>query len=171
MSRFCDNILPMRRYLFLCLALVCFVGLVAIFMVDGYLGIYDTLYVTAEEYEQKIEPEFWLREHWVWSTGVSWDEKVFFRYEVDNRQFSPYSTTIKTTVWKENAKITELLAEDKVVKSFDKMTVEWTLDPKELESRGFSEGQYTIKIERNGVERKIIVDYHSRYPARAAIIR
>lgn len=161
----------MRRYLFLCLALACFIGLIAIFIVDGYLGIYDTLYVTAGEYEQKIEPDHWLRYDWIWSTGVSWGEKVFFRYEVDNRHFSTYSTTIQASVWKENEQITELLAEDRVVKPFDKTTVEWILDSKELESSGFSEGQYTIKIERDGVERKIIVDYYLKYPARVAIIR
>ena len=43
----------MRRHLFLYLALGCFAGLIAIFIVDGYVGIYDTVYVTAGEYEQK----------------------------------------------------------------------------------------------------------------------
>jgi hypothetical protein len=38
------------------LALACFAGLIAIFIADGYLGIYDTAYVTAGEYEQEIEP-------------------------------------------------------------------------------------------------------------------
>lgn len=161
----------MRRHLFLYLALVCFVGLIAIFIVDGYLGIYDTVYVTAGEYEQEIEPDQWLRYDRIWSTGVSWGEKAFFHYEVDNRRFSTYSTTIKASVWKENEKITELLAEDKVVKPFDKATVAWTLDSKELESRGFSQGQYTVKIERDGVERKIIVDYYLKYPPRAPIMQ
>jgi len=161
----------MRRHLFLYLALACFAGLIAIFIVDGYLGLYDTVYVTAGEYEEKIEPDHWLRQERMWATGVSWGEKVFFRYEVDNRKFSTYSTTIQVTVWKENEKITVLLAEDKVVKAFDKATVEWTLDSKELESLGFSEGQYTVKIERDGVERKIIVGYHIEYPPKAVPTR
>jgi len=90
---------------------------------------------------------------------------------VDNRRFSTYSTTIQVTVWKENEKVTVLLAEDKVVKAFDKATVEWILDSKELESLGFSEGQYTVKIERDGVERKIIVGYHTEYPPKAVPTR
>jgi len=50
-----------RRYLFLYLALACVAGLTAIFIVDAYLGIYDTVYVTAREYTQKIEADYWLR--------------------------------------------------------------------------------------------------------------
>ena len=65
---------------------------------------------------------------------------------VDNRRFSTYSTTIQASVWKENEKIMDLLAEDKVVKPFNKAIVEWTLDSKELEWRGEREGQYTVKI-------------------------
>jgi len=161
----------MRRHLFLYLALACFIGLIAIFIVDGYLGIYDTVYVTAGEYEQKIEPDHWYRYRYEPSVPAAWDTKVFFRYEVDNRKFSTHSTTIQASVWKENEKITNLLAEDKVVKAFDKATVAWTLDSKELESCGFSEGQYTVKIERDGVEREIIVSYHPEYSPKPAIIR
>jgi len=159
----------MRRSLFLYLALVCFIGLVAIFIVDGYLGIYDTIYITAREYEQEVEPDFWLRQDQAWSIVATWGEKTFFRYEVDNRRFSTYSTTIQASVWKENQKIIDLLTEDKVVKSFDKATVEWTLDSKELESRGFSVGEYTVKIERDGVERRIIARYPTEYPAKPVI--
>jgi len=37
---------------------------------------------------KKIEPDRWLRQEQMWATGVSWGEKVFFRYEVDNHRFS-----------------------------------------------------------------------------------
>jgi len=151
----------MRRLLFLYLALACFVGLVAIFIVDGYLGIYDTVYVTAREYEQKIEPDVWLRQDIAWSTGASWGEKVFFRYEVDNRQFSTYTTAIEASVWQANEKVMDLLAEDKVLEPFDKTTVEWTLDSEELETQGLDTGDYTVRIEREGAERKILVSFYS----------
>ena len=36
----------MRRHLFLYLALACFAGLIAISIVDGYMGIYNTVYIT-----------------------------------------------------------------------------------------------------------------------------
>ena len=149
----------MRRHLFLYLALACFLALIAIFIIDGYLGIYDTVYVTAGEYEQTIGPDVWLRRDTAWSSGSSWGGKTFFRHEVDNRQLSSYSATIRVSVEKENEKIFDLLNEDIVIDAFHKATVKWTLDSKELESRGFDAGQYTVKVERDGVERKILVDY------------
>ena len=158
----------MRRHLFLYLALACFAGLIAIFITDGYLGIYDTVYVTAEEYEQEIEPDAWLRWDRVWPTDVNWGEPVHFRYKIDNRRFSSYATPIQASVWKANEKVMDLLAEDKEIKAFDEVTVEWTLDSEELESRGFSQGQYTVKIERDGAELTIIVSYHTEYPPRAS---
>jgi hypothetical protein len=148
-----------RKYLFLFLALAFFAGIIAIFIVDGYLGIYDTVYLTSGEFEQKIEPDFWQRQGGLWSISANWGDKVFFRYEADNRRFSTYSTTIQASVWKENEKITNLLVEDKVIKPFEVSTQEWTLDSMELESLGFIPGQYTVRIERDGVELRIIVFY------------
>ena len=60
-----------RRNLFLYLTLVCFLGLIAIFIVDGYMGVYDTVYITAGEREQKIESDVWRRGDKFWSSGVN----------------------------------------------------------------------------------------------------
>jgi hypothetical protein len=161
----------MRKNLFLFSALACFVGLIAIFVVDGYMGIYDTIYIKAGEYEQRIEPDRFLEQDRFFPTGVSWGEKVFFRYEVNNRKFSTYSPTITVSVWHENNKINNLLSTDTVVEPFAMATIEWTLDSMELESFGFTEGNYTVIIERDEVERRIIVDYHVEYPPKPIIIR
>ncbi len=150
----------MRRFLFLSLALVCLLGLVAIFVVDGYMGIYDTIRTTAGEFEQVIEPDSWSRYYYQPSVDAIWDSKVFFVYEIDNRRLSAYATTIQASLWQENEKIMDLLTAEKAIKPFDEATVEWTVDPEELESRGFTEGQYTVKIEREGAERKIVVSYY-----------
>jgi len=147
------------------LAIACFAGLIAIFIVDGYLGIYDTVYITIGEYEQKIEADSWLRQDRIWSTGASWGEKVSFRYEIENHQFSTYSTLIQASVWKENERIIGLFSEDKSIKPFDKVMVEWTLSGEELESAGFEidgYADYTVKISHGDVERRIIVNFY--YP-------
>ena len=60
-----------RRNLFLYLTLVCFFGLIAIFIIDGYMGIYDTVYITAGEREQKIESDVWRQGDKYWSAGVN----------------------------------------------------------------------------------------------------
>jgi len=134
-------------------------ALIAIFIADGYLGIHDIAYITAGETEQKVEPDKWQDRGW--TTGARWGEKVFFRYEIDNRRFSTYSTLIQASVWKENEKVFDLFSEDKIVKPFDKVTVEWILSSQELEGAGFGADRYTVKISRGEVERRVIVEFYS----------
>lgn len=153
------------KNLYLYLALVCFVGILAIFVVDGYLGVYDTLYVTVQEREQKIEPDYWQRT-WVkeqgYNIGAEWGEPFYFRYEIDNRTFSTYLTNVETSVWKSGEKIIQLLDENMSVDPFEEVTVDWTLRAEELEEAGFEAGGYTVRIKHGEVERKIVVSFH--YP-------
>jgi len=163
-----------RRNLFLYLTLACFFGLIAIFIVDGYMGIYDTIYITAGEREQTIEPDFWLRQDRIWSTGTSWGEKVFFRYEVDNRQFSTYSADIEVSVWHSQEKVRDLLSQQILISAFDKGQLEWVLDTEEILPESIPLEQrydYTVIIKRGEIERKIIVNvnpitYPPEYPAK-----
>lgn len=149
-----------RRNLFLYLTLACFFGLIAIFVVDGYMGIYDTIYITAGEREQTIEPDSWLRPDKIRSTGVNRGEKVFFRYELDNRQFSSYTADIKVSVWHSQEKVRDLLSQQISVAAFDKGQLEWTMDAAELLPGDIPPEQsyeYTVIIKRGEIERKIIV--------------
>jgi len=150
----------MRKNIFLYLTIACFVGLIAIFIVDGYLGVYDTVYVTAGEREQKIEPDFWLRQDRIWSTGANWDEKVFFRYEVDNRRFSSYTADIEVSVWRSQEKVRDLTSQPISIAAFDKGQLEWVMDTTELLPESIPPEQsyeYTVIIRRGEIERKIIV--------------
>lgn len=153
------------KNLYLYLALVCFVGILAIFIADGYLGIYDTVYITSGEHEQKIEPDYWQRswakEHG-YSMGAEWGEPIYFRYEIDNRSFSAYSTNVEASVWKSGEEIIELFDENISVATFEEVTVDWTLQAGELEKAEFGVGEYTVKIRHGEVERKIVVGF--RYP-------
>jgi hypothetical protein len=158
-----------KRNLYLYLAIACLIGIIAIFVIDGYLGIYDTIYITTGEEERTVEPEYWLRPYGeAYHIGANWNEQVFFRYELDNRRFSSYSTSIQASVWKENEKVLDLFSQAKLmIKPFDKAMVEWALDSKKLQAQGFYAGdysEYTVKIEHNGVERRIIVSYHGSSP-------
>ena len=149
-----------RKNLFLYLTLACFTGLIAIFITDGYMGIYDTVYITAGEREQKIEADFWLRQDRIWSTGTNWGEKVFFRYEVDNRQFSSYTADIEVSVWRSQEKVRDLISQPILIGAFDKGQLEWTVDTTELLPGGIPAEQrfeYTVIIKRGEIERKIIV--------------
>ena len=149
-----------RRNLFLYLTLACFFGLIAIFVVDGYMGIYDTIYITAGEREQTIEPDSWLRPDKIRSSGVNRGEKVFFRYEVDNRQFSSYTADIEVSVWHSQEKVRDLLLQQISVAAFDKGQLEWTMDTAELLPGDIPPEQsyeYTVIIKRGEIERRIIV--------------
>ena len=158
-----------RKNLFLYLTLACFLGLIAIFIVDGYLGIYDTIYIIAGEREEKVEPDFWLQQDGSWSIGVNQDEKAFFNYEVDNRQFSNYSAEIEVSVWRSQEKVCDLLSQQLTVGAFDKGQLEWVVDTTELlpsdipPEQGY---QYTVIIKRGEVERKVIMYINSPSPVK-----
>lgn len=145
-----------NRYLYL--ALVCFLGIMAIFIVDGYMGIYDTVYITSGEQEQNIEADFWLRDYNVGSVWTEGGQKVFFRYEVDNRLFSSYSAGIEVSLWSSKQKVLDLLSQQIEVASFSKEQVEFVVNTAELEQGSLERGvEYTILIKRGEVERSIIL--------------
>ena len=149
-----------RRNLFLYLTLACFFCLIAIFIVDGYMGIYDNIYITAGEREQKIESEVWLREDKFWSAGVNRGEKAFFRYEVDNRQFSSYTATIEVSVWRMQEKVLDVISQALIVAPFDKGQVEWAMDTNQLlpsDAPPEQSYEYTVKIKREQLERNVIL--------------
>ncbi len=156
-----------RRNLYLYLTLVCFIGLIAIFIVDGYMGVYDTIYVTAGEREERIEADYWLRQgqglpggKGAYYTSANWEEKMFFRYEVDNRRFSTYSADIEVSVWRMREKVLNLVLQPIEVAPFDKGIVEWVLDTAELKPDDISLEQgyeFSVIINRGEIERQVIL--------------
>ena len=165
----------MRRNLFLYLALACFVGLLAIFIIDGYMGIYDSFEITAGEWPQTIEPDEWLRQDRVGKQGVNvnWSENMSFSYEVDNRQFSSYMIDVEVSVWRSQAKVRDLISQPMSIAAFDKEQVEWVIDNTELLPSDIPPEQgyeYTVIIKRGEIERKTIVYINqSAYPPEGPI--
>ena len=163
-----------RKNLFLYLALTCFLGIVIIFIADGFLGTYDTLHITAGEWEQEIEPDYWLREDRTWSSGVNWGEKVKFKYEIDNRWFRDYSADIEVSVWHSQEKVSQVLPPQvMLVASFDKEELEWVVDTEELKPVDFTTEQaynYTLIIKRGELERKVILYVNpATYPPKVPV--
>jgi len=151
----------MRKQLFLYLAIACFLGLLAIFVVDGYMGVYDTLDITASEFTRVIEPDQWNNNRYEPSISADWGSKVFFTYMVENRRFTGYQTAVNASVWKENEKLIDLFSQEKSAEPFDSLSADWILDSKELESLGFSAEQYTVKIERQGKEHTVLIRFNT----------
>ncbi|MFC2041232.1 hypothetical protein ACFLTY_02785 [Chloroflexota bacterium] len=155
----------MRKNLFLYLTLACFIGLIAIFVFDGYMGIYDTAYITAGEREEKIEADTWLRQDSFQSTWINRGEKVFFRYAVANHQFSSYSADIRVSAWRSQEKVLDLLSQPMSIAAFDVGQVEWTVDSTELLPHDLPSEQgyeFSVIIKRGEIERKIIVYVNPR---------
>jgi len=168
----------MRRNLFLYLTLACFFGLIAIFIVDGYLGVYDTVYITTGEQSWEVEADVWQRQYPTYAPapiyeepyleegeGVYYmpanrEEKVSFRYEVDNRLFSTYKADIEVSVWHSQEKVRDLLSQQMQIAAFDKGQLEWVVDNTELLPTDIlpeQSYQYTVIIERGEIERRIVV--------------
>lgn len=149
-----------RRNLYLYLTLACFFGIIAIFIADGYMGVYDTVYITAEEREQKIEADIWQRHDPYWSVGITQGDKAFLRYEIDNRQFSRYEADIQVSVWQMQAKVSDVLSRRITIGAFEKDQIEWTLDTAALLPPGAQPEQrfdYTLTIKHGEIERNIIL--------------
>ena len=157
----------MRRNLFLYLTIACFVGLIAIFVVDGYMGIYDTVYITTGEREQQIEPDYWQNQRpgyaFPYYISARWGESVNFRYEVGNRRFSAYSTTVEASIWQSNEKVVDLFRQEISVPAFNRVTVQWTV-PADMpeESVAGVVPEYTMIIKRGEIElgQGIILSYY-----------
>ena len=158
------------RNLYLYLALVCFAGILAIFVADGYLGVYDTVYITFGEHEQKIEAYSW-REPWVkeqgYGIGTSWGEPVYFKYKIANRTFATYQANVKASVWKSGEQILQLSDESISILPFKEVAVNWKLLSEDLGEVGPTVGEsreYTARIWLGGVERKVILSYYTGVP-------
>ena len=147
----------MRRNLYLYLTIACFLGLIAIFIADGYMGIYDNLFVTTGEREDEIGRD---SRPWQQSVAVEWDAPAFFRYEIDNRQFSSYTADIEASVWHSQEKVGDLGSYQVLIDAFDKIELEWVMDTAELVPSGIPPEEayeFTVIIKRGEIERKIVV--------------
>lgn len=145
-----------RKNVYLYIALACLLGIIAIFVFGGYLGIYDTVYVSTGEYEQVIGPEFWQGQRpdtrFPYNVGARWGDTVRFRYMIDNRRYSGYSVDVEASLWQRDQKVKDLLKQNMSLASFDKATLEWQITAGEMEQAKLQIGQYTLKISRGGVE-------------------
>ena len=162
-----------RNNLFLYLTLACFLGIILIFVFDGYIGIYDDLVVTSGEREERVDAEVWMREDPYRSTSVEWGEKAFFRYEVDNRRFSAYTADIEVSLWHSQKKVADLAAMQLLLGSFGKGQIEWVLDTAELVPADIPPElgyDFTVVIKRGDIERSLVTHVRPMpYPQKAVI--
>lgn len=149
-----------RRNIYLGLTLAFFLGLIAIFVFDGYMGIYDNISVTTQEREHTIAPERWLDDDYEYYTWLEGEQDITLDYELENRRLSDYTVNIEAAVWSGGEKLSTLLSETVTVGSFDSRQWQWTVDAAALRPADIPEEQefdFSVIIERDGVERRIVV--------------
>lgn len=146
------------KNLYLALALACFLGLIAIFIIDGYMGVYDTAYITVKEREEEIGADFWLQEYNIWATPANWGEEILFRYEIDNRRFQSYSADVEVSLWHSQEQVQALISQQLEIAPFDKGQIEWVVNTAELEPVPPEQSyEYTVIIKTGELERRIIL--------------
>jgi hypothetical protein len=148
-----------RKNLYLALTVAFFLAIIAIFIFDGYMGVYDTVRITTQEQEELIQPEYWSRDY-PQSTWTNEGQDIYFRYELDNRTFSTYSADIEVAVWFGETKLEVLLTQAVNINGFDKEELSWTVDTGTLRPADIPQNQdyeFSVIITRDGVERRIIV--------------
>ena len=149
-----------HKTLYLYLTLACFLGIILIFVFDGYIGVYDSLIVKAGEYPERIEADEWTEPYRDFSPTVEWGEKAFFSYEVDNRRFSAYEVDFEVSVWHGEEKVYDIIAQPISVAAFDSTELKWVMDMAELvpDSVGPDQSyEFTVVIKRGEIERSLIV--------------
>jgi hypothetical protein len=157
-----------QKNLFLYLAVACFIGIILIFVFDGYMGLYDTLTMTSGEQTQTVAPEQWsdsIKHHypvdlWPFSSG-----NYSFSYVIDNRHFTSYQADLSISVWKNQVKVADVLSSTVNVGAFQKETISWVIDPLSIvPALANTDNQFTLEIDRGNVKRSVIVHYNLNNP-------
>jgi hypothetical protein len=148
-----------HRNIYLFLTIAFFLAIIAIFVFDGYMGLYDNVTITTQEREFVIEPDDWSRAYPQYAHADE-GQDINFHYELDNRCFGTYSADVEVAIWFGEEKYSDLLSQAVAVGSFDKEELSWTVDTGALRPADIPENQdyeFSVIIKRDDVERRIIV--------------
>jgi len=155
-----------RNNVFLFLALACFVGIILIFIFDGYIGVYDSLVMDNGQYKQTVAADQWAQQAkygGIVSVGVDQNSQVDFTYTIENHRFSAYTGSLDVSLWYNKVKKADLLSKQLSIPAFDKEELNWAINPMQVVSANFTTGQnyiYNIKIRRGNIERDINVNIY-----------
>lgn len=150
-----------HRNLYLYLALACFVGIILIFVFDGYMGVYDSTLMDNGQYQQRVETDQWAdqeRYGYLASTGVERGGRIDFTYTVENHRFSEYSDTLEVSLWYGQEKISDIFTGTIYAGAFDNAELKWSLDTAGLVPGDYpAEQSYNVNmvIRRGDIERRI----------------
>jgi hypothetical protein len=151
-----------HKTLYLYLALICFVGIILIFVFDGYMGLYESLATTGVNYPQQITEDQWQQQDRYGMPGLSIERggDITFQYTVDNRRFSGYTAAIDVTLWYNQEKITDLKSATLELGAFSKGQVDWVLNIDNYLPADVPAGtnyNFTLIIKRGEIEHRVML--------------
>jgi len=155
-----------RKNIYLYLTLACFLGIILIFVFDGYIGLHDTLTFTSGEFPVTIAADQWQARGGPDNTPITpanYGNKLTFTYKLDNRHFSSYKSAIDVSVWKNQVKLADLLSTTVNVKAFGKVQAEWVFDTTQFVSGNLTAGtsaDFTMVIQQGDIQRKVIINIY-----------
>jgi hypothetical protein len=152
-----------RKNLYLYLTLACFLGIIIIFILDGYMGLYDTVTATAGEIPFTYSFEQWRdqeKHNFTPSVSIGYGQQGAFSYLIENRRFSSYSAEIEVSLWHNQEKIADIYTDSVSIKPFSKAEMTWTLESSQYLPEGLdanTSAEFTLVIKNGDTERKMLV--------------
>jgi hypothetical protein len=151
------------KTIYLLLALACFLGIIAIFVFDGYMGVYDTLRIDNGQFPQTIATEQWQQQEefgYPPTVSLDRDRSVNLTYIVENHRFSTYSADVAISLWDGADKVGDVAAGRVSADAFGSGELTFTMN-----AGGYIPADYPpetsynliMLIERGGVERRVSV--------------
>jgi hypothetical protein len=151
-----------HKNLYLYLALACFLGIILIFVFDGYMGVYDTLVMDNGQYPQTVDFAQWAQqEDFGYIMDVDKGGRIEFTYTVQNHRFSEYSAAVAVSLYHGQDKLSDILSQQITVGSFKESELKWSLDTVKIFPADYPENQnYSVNmiIKRGDTERKVTVN-------------
>lgn len=156
-----------NKNLYLYLALACFLGIILIFVFDGYMGLYESLTTTGVNYPQQVSEEQWQQED---RYGIPWISietggDTHFQYTVDNRRFSGYTAVVEVSLWYNQEELADLKSGTLTLGAFSKGEVDWVLNIDDYLPANAPSGtnyNFTIIIKRGEIERRVMLNVNSK---------
>jgi hypothetical protein len=152
-----------HKIIFLFLALACFLGIILIFIFDGYMGVYDGLRIDNGQYVQTVDVQQWQQQQkFGFYPSVSADRgrSVSFTYTVENHRFSAYAADVRVSLWYGVDKVADLPSGQVSAAAFGSGEFALVLDAGQYVPADFPADQnynLTLVIDREDIERKVMV--------------
>jgi hypothetical protein len=143
------------------------VGIILIFIFDGYIGVYDRLVMDNAQFKQTVESDQWAQQEkfgGIVSIGVDQNSQVDFTYTIENHRFSQYTDGLEISLWHNKTKTADLLSRQLSIPAFDKEVLTWSINATQIVPAGYpAEQSYNVnlRIKRGNIDREVLINIYS----------